>query len=169
MNKKWCIDCEDYRPFREFYNDVRSSDGKGSICKSCFNKRRADNYRKHKEIGGIRYWNDRARSINARLKHKFQCQGQLTGEQLQEKYYKQSKKCFYCGVPLEPGDCHVDHINPISRGGENIIKNSVITCRVCNLMKNDQTLPEFRKRIQTILGNTEVIKKIILLNTVTRR
>lgn len=59
--------------------------------------------------------------------------------------------CFYCGKELvppspdhPPNEHCLDHLTPISRGGENEAKNLVSACRVCNTQKGTKTLEEFR-------------------------
>lgn len=50
--------------------------------------------------------------------------------------------CEYCGIQV--GDqYHVDHIQPISRGGDGCIQNIAIACEHCNCSKNAKTLQEF--------------------------
>ncbi|KPC89921.1 hypothetical protein ADL27_38570 [Streptomyces sp. NRRL F-6602] len=41
--------------------------------------------------------------------------------------------CVYCGGPYE----HIDHVTPLSRGGEHSIDNLVPACGECNLQKSD--------------------------------
>ncbi|WNI28612.1 HNH endonuclease [Streptomyces sp. ITFR-6] len=41
--------------------------------------------------------------------------------------------CVYCPGPFE----HIDHVVPLSRGGEHGIENLVPSCADCNLSKND--------------------------------
>lgn len=69
-------------------------------------------------------------------------QGELQGyhvkQYLLEKF---DYKCVYCGkedIPLE-----VEHIIPKSRGGSNRVSNLTISCRDCNLKKDNQTAEEF--------------------------
>lgn len=71
---------------------------------------------------------------------------------------KTNGKCFYCGCDL-PADTeffdeygnlfssvrnwHVDHILPLSKGGNHKIDNLVPACRTCNLSKYTKTADEF--------------------------
>lgn len=59
--------------------------------------------------------------------------------------------CFYCGKGLVPAsrkhplnEYTMDHILPISRGGEHVAENIVAACRQCNTHKGNRTLDEFR-------------------------
>lgn len=46
--------------------------------------------------------------------------------------------CPYCGAPSE----EIDHVEPVSRGGEHGTANLVGTCRHCNRSKRDRPLLE---------------------------
>jgi 5-methylcytosine-specific restriction endonuclease McrA len=54
-------------------------------------------------------------------------------------------KCAYCGVEITAGDANkvtdktatIDHIVPISMGGENTLENIVACCRKCNFVKDN--------------------------------
>jgi hypothetical protein len=49
-------------------------------------------------------------------------------------------RCVYCGSER---DLHMDHIWPVSRGGQNHTSNIVVACRSCNLSKSNKTLREW--------------------------
>ena len=49
--------------------------------------------------------------------------------------------CAYCGTSE---DLHVDHVEPLSCGGEDIYLNLKIACKSCNSAKKNYTLTEFR-------------------------
>lgn len=51
--------------------------------------------------------------------------------------------CRYCGDPITPGKCVVDHIQPVALGGDTVHENLVAACPKCNLAKGDKTLLEF--------------------------
>lgn len=51
--------------------------------------------------------------------------------------------CMYCGAELDD-DWHIDHIMPVSRGGQNNLGNLGPSCRNCNLQKSDYTVEEYR-------------------------
>lgn len=50
--------------------------------------------------------------------------------------------CQYCGRKAPDVVLHVDHINPVKRGGKNDIMNLVTSCMDCNLGKGAKTLSE---------------------------
>ena len=51
-----------------------------------------------------------------------------------------SQCCVACG---DPGQ-HVDHIIPVSRGGQHSIGNLQMLCASCNLSKHNKTMSEWR-------------------------
>lgn len=45
--------------------------------------------------------------------------------------------CYWCGKELAVGECWVDHVVPIAKGGAHIMENVVASCPSCNLRKQD--------------------------------
>jgi hypothetical protein len=50
--------------------------------------------------------------------------------------------CAYCGTT--EGPFHLDHVHPVSRGGENDEANLAVACVPCNMAKRDKTVEEWR-------------------------
>lgn len=48
---------------------------------------------------------------------------------------KQIKVCYWCNVVCSD-NYHIDHYEPLSKGGKHILSNLVISCPACNLNKN---------------------------------
>jgi hypothetical protein len=46
-------------------------------------------------------------------------------------------KCQYCGETKIPGEFHVDHILPKSKGGKDELENYILACKSCNVRKNN--------------------------------
>lgn len=53
---------------------------------------------------------------------------------------RDSFTCQYCGAKAPDVILHVDHINPVSKGGRNEIINLITSCEPCNLGKSDRLL-----------------------------
>lgn len=49
---------------------------------------------------------------------------------------RDGKECAYCGKT--DVDLELDHIIPKSKGGSNHLNNLVLSCRECNISKNDK-------------------------------
>lgn len=74
--------------------------------------------------------------------------GSFTADDIQRLYELTDGRCTYCGIPVHwdiPGDIHIDHVQPISRGGSNFPDNLAIACVDCNLSKAVKTLDEWQK------------------------
>ena len=54
----------------------------------------------------------------------------------------QDNKCFFCESELKNYKA-IEHLTPVSRGGDNQIFNLVYACQSCNSQKRQQTLEEF--------------------------
>lgn len=59
-----------------------------------------------------------------------------------EVFKRDSFKCQYCGSSAPDVILHVDHIEPISKGGDNSIVNLITACNSCNLGKSDRRLSD---------------------------
>lgn len=52
--------------------------------------------------------------------------------------------CVYCGADLRQVEPHIDHVIPLSRGGQNEPDNLAAACKPCNLSKGTKTPQEWR-------------------------
>lgn len=72
-------------------------------------------------------------------------------------YNRYSGKCAICGKSVTLKEMTIDHITPISRGGDGSFSNMQCTCDSCNLMKHYLTQEEFLKKLFRVtkhnLGN----------------
>lgn len=59
-----------------------------------------------------------------------------------EVFKRDSFTCQYCGRKSPDIILHIDHINPVSKGGENDILNLITSCVECNLGKSDRKLTD---------------------------
>ncbi|MBI1174046.1 MAG: hypothetical protein GC139_02130 [Sideroxydans sp.] len=79
--------------------------------------------------------------------------------------YLERNACPYCGQPLgilpafAPGSsigqaetAQLDHMDPISKGGEDSIRNAVYVCRSCNSAKGNRLFVEWLKRLREDLA-----------------
>jgi 5-methylcytosine-specific restriction endonuclease McrA len=51
-------------------------------------------------------------------------------------------ECQYCGKHLRADTATIDHVVPVSRGGRNTWKNTVLSCKPCNNTKDNRTPQE---------------------------
>lgn len=52
--------------------------------------------------------------------------------------------CEYCQKPIINETYHLDHIHPISKGGDNQLENLAISCSMCNKSKKAKLLVDFQ-------------------------
>jgi 5-methylcytosine-specific restriction endonuclease McrA len=59
---------------------------------------------------------------------------------LSRQYARQDARCFYCRVSLRAKRINVEHVLPMSRGGDNRSHNLVLACADCNKAKGSTVL-----------------------------
>lgn len=148
---------EGRKPFKEFACTFCSivftarSNAKGAICGDACRAQRAAE-RKAKER--LRY------KISRRLKGRSLVTG---GVNPYEVFTADDWRCCNCGVPTprakrgtnEPCSPELDHIVPLSRGGEHVRSNVQTLCRACNAAKSDHMPPAHqlaRRSIKTSIS-----------------
>lgn len=72
-------------------------------------------------------------------------EGFHTGDDIVSLRQKQGDKCASCQVSLK-GRGHVDHVQPLSKGGTNWPHNLQLLCRSCNLSKHNLDPLQFARR-----------------------
>lgn len=78
--------------------------------------------------------------------NKLNADGYWTDNDIAELYELQDGRCGYCGIPISfdiLGDVHIDHMQPLSRGGSNWPDNLCLSCRTCNITKGNRTPDEW--------------------------
>lgn len=65
-------------------------------------------------------------------------------------YRQSNRKCALCGKAVKYTDFTIDHIVPLSMGGENDIDNFQCTCRACNQFKGNILPEDFIRRVSDI-------------------
>lgn len=69
---------------------------------------------------------------------------QLTRRDREFVFSKCAGHCAYCGLPITIDQMQVDHVEPFSRGGADILDNMLPSCQSCNRYKKTMTLEDFR-------------------------
>lgn len=62
--------------------------------------------------------------------------------------------CCYCGATRQDGMLQIDHVIPISQGGQTTFENLVTACRSCNFQKGDRALDEWSEHIRARYGKS---------------
>lgn len=115
-------------------------------CRECSRKKTNEHAASNRELG-----RDRAR----KRKELLESIG-VVNEHLQYRELllrKQSYKCYFCEAPINEASVEIDHLTPLSRGGDNSISNLAACCSSCNKAKTDKTEEEFVQWRRTRLKN----------------
>lgn len=162
---KTCTQCHQPRPLEEFKRDKRRAGGFSATCKICSQaaarewrkihpetRQRKRPGRQYSVRTGKRYPIDRIkknaaqrewakrnpekeRAKEARRRYKIAGNGgHHTGKQLKALFQSQRGKCAVCRESIKRG-YHRDHVRPVSRGGDNSIRNIQLLCKKCNMSK----------------------------------
>lgn len=87
-----------------------------------------------------------------------------TGKRLRFEIFKRDNFiCQYCGKQPPDVVLVVDHINPISNGGDNDPMNLITSCEVCNQGKADKLLTNISPRPDADLEWLEMQQEIVEL------
>lgn len=57
-------------------------------------------------------------------------------------------ECHYCGARLTESSVTLDHVVPLSRGGEMGIRNIVMACQKCNQRRGNWSYSGFVRRLR---------------------
>ena len=85
-----------------------------------------------------------------RRARKLKAGGDHTLDDIKELLEKQKYKCIYCKTNLKNG-YQVDHIKPLSKGGDNSKFNLQILCISCNQRKSAKDPIEYAQSIGLLL------------------
>lgn len=58
-----------------------------------------------------------------------------------ERFMRDGGLCGICGLAADPDDWHLDHVRPVSKGGEHSYANTQVSHPLCNKVKRDRLLP----------------------------
>lgn len=129
-----CVKCKKRKKLTAFWKCSILKKGIENTCKEC---RKIQKNKNPNKFWYTRSWTGgRQRS----------CNDHIRSLELKDIFYKQRKKCYYCGTTLStkvPANLHIEHKIPVCRGGKSTISNIVICCRDCNFLKFTRTDEEF--------------------------
>jgi 5-methylcytosine-specific restriction endonuclease McrA len=173
--RKICPCCKASLPAANFNVRKASSSGLSTYCKSCQSKKNAAQrkanpsqnkvYRLQKKADLAAYYiayraNNyeliRARNLRRRAREKAAGQP-ITINVIREQWHQQNGLCAYCKIQLgsKPGQkwaYHIDHIQPLSKGGTNDPINLQCLCPKCNIWKSDKAPEEVAAKLSEFLG-----------------
>lgn len=77
-------------------------------------------------------------------------------------YDKFNGHCAYCGCKIDYCEMAIDHFLAFSKNGKNNIDNLLPSCNLCNAIKFNSSIEEFREKLKTLPINN--LPKIKLLS-----
>lgn len=166
---KICTKCHIEKPINDFHKAKLGKFGVKSTCKECGKIYRQENikhiierskqYRQNNKSKLTEYVRkyrktDRGKAITKSIKNRRRAKelnslGDFNGKQILELFAKQKGICIYCKNKLIKSGkdkYHIDHIQPISKGGSNDISNIQLLCPSCNRRKSNKTPEEFAQQ-----------------------
>ena len=129
MEKAHCPDCGRDLPRAAFQRNATRVDCLNAQCRDCDSRRTSDWARKNPE---------KARAQNRRRRARKRENGVVPYDEA-DVWAAYNHACIACGSPGE----HVDHFQPIAKGGADALVNVVILCEACNLSKGARDPIEF--------------------------
>lgn len=72
--------------------------------------------------------------------------GRISGDDIAARIELQRGLCHWCGQAIGDAEYTIDHVIPLSRGGQNVASNIAISCAKCNERKGASLPAEFLQR-----------------------
>ena len=147
---KECIKCNEVKPKSDFFKSKSQCDGYDNRCKEC-EKLRLRQERGHEPRRLVTL--EEKRITRKLYKHKrrfIEQQGKIKAKEVRELKEKQKNRCYWCHTDISK-EYHIDHYTPLSKGGEHLIDNIVLTCPFCNMSKHDKDPIDFANKLGRLL------------------
>jgi CRISPR/Cas system Type II protein with McrA/HNH and RuvC-like nuclease domain len=84
----------------------------------------------------------------------------VKASEIHEKLRQQNFRCAYSGTELTPETASLDHILPVSKGGDHNINNISIVHAKVNIAKGSMTLEEFIQLCREVVTHTDSLAAI---------
>lgn len=62
----------------------------------------------------------------------------------------QAPVCVYCNTNLTYGTATLDHVVPLSQGGQNATSNVLLACQFCNQAKRDRSIEQWIRDLTSV-------------------
>jgi 5-methylcytosine-specific restriction endonuclease McrA len=138
------------KPLDAFARDRRRLRGRYSVCKVCDVPRQAAAYQR-------RLVENRANNERYRRENLWRFAQKQANRRARQRHYwvedvdrqillkRDAGRCGICGVSVDPTCFDVDHIVPISRGGQHSYANTQIAHPRCNGRKRDKLMSDIAR------------------------
>lgn len=135
LGVKKCAECQEVKDSSEFYRSAANRDGLTYFCKICSSVKQST-------------WHAANREANRKRRHtRRKRESAGSGIDLDLLWFSSDGKCPDCATTItrsakfrEPEFGSIDHIIPLSKGGEHAQHNVRLTCLPCNLRKGTKIL-----------------------------
>src|SRR3990167_1742753 len=160
-DSKHCCACQVEKPAAEFYADTAKSDGLSSRCRACVkdgNRKRyasnpdathkaakrwrAEHPKRDRELK--RRWQDANPQKRAEIEGRRRArkrQGQVERIDPFAIYERDGGRCHICAKRVKKTEMTLDHLVPISRGGDHVSTNVRLAHRTCNVERGPGRIP----------------------------
>jgi 5-methylcytosine-specific restriction endonuclease McrA len=136
---KTCRQCEALKPAGDFGPEKRNRDGLKSWCPACHTERTLAWHRTHPA----------AMFRVKALRRAAEERGAVSDRDWLRLKARWGYACAYCGAT--PKRLHLEHIIPITRGGQHSLGNFLPVCKSCNSSKGNRLLVEWRYSTDRLL------------------
>ncbi len=164
-----CADCETYYPATtdNFHRNRSNKYGFCAYCKACETQRKRASKKHNREAANARYrkkyhsdkdfrqyaidksiqWqkDNPQNTANTNARRKSAISNDITKATWLHIMQSTNWTCKYCHCKLTNNNRTVDHVVPLSKGGEHSKDNLVPCCRSCNSRKNAKTPEEWER------------------------
>ena len=87
--------------------------------------------------GNAIYCSKTCKSMDHNFKHRSKTRTSSIARR-HEIYLRDNKRCYVCFIELDLSAVELDHLIPVSRGGDNAPSNLAISCLLCNRSRGDR-------------------------------
>ena len=144
-----CHGCSKTKKLEDFQDNPKGLKGKLGTCRSCMRvKGRAYRDKNKEKLAAAKREGSRRR--RAFLRGCKNIDKNVTQDSLRD---RDGDLCGYCGVTMRFGvegyaddKASIDHIIPLSKGGDHTFDNTLLCCLLCNTRKGNLSLSEWEEK-----------------------
>jgi hypothetical protein len=158
LKKKVCKGCGEVRAVEKFLDASGTENPRGSLCSDCYLARMKEEQAKFFENLPSLVEAEKNKIRRLRILYGRDWRRDTMPNDFYYTLLAERDFCPYCGEQFEPENLmrqeniELDHMDPLSMGGEDSIRNVVFVCRKCNQAKKkkpfmswmNQLKPQFR-------------------------
>ena len=162
---KTCRKCGVWKPLADYYQATNCKDGRRGQCKACVRSAQRERnripeakerrriydrkYRQHPDVQerqreyGRKYSRtDKGKEKNARRDAARRAAGRIPPDWREARLAAQRNRCCYCRRPFTADRRPtIEHLLPVSQGGDNQPENLALACGPCNYGRANREIP----------------------------